>query len=404
MKNKNLTLVFTTIALFLANLSCGLFAPKAPPDLVPTATPKSEAVAEEDDCTVTIASYELPHDAKQVKGKELYELAATEPGEIYLSVDAVVVEAQRLLSPSEGVDGTLVYAYIGDMEAGGLHGYYLLIYLPGQGQGVEKITENSRITASGAYVGYVYPPANLFAAFPNDPEITKFPSIKAESASYGCPLADFAGASSIPASSSLTPAPMAATDSPTPQQESQPLTPTPPDPIPGISFRSITLSQFHGSLLFDFPIEFEIPTNFVFVPDATLWMPEEHLERFVDSVPIDVEFFNVLTSTSVGYDGETDTFIGVPYSEQEKADFEAAVGGKITRFEQSKIGEYPVVIIEISDLENTGLPGYIKYNAVYIATLVGTNAINISTLSSPENFSRNEYIWANLVATMTVTK
>lgn len=38
------------------------------------------------------------------------------------------------------------------------------------------------------------------------------------------------------------------------------------------------------------------------------------------------------------------------------------------------------------------------------ATLMGTNAINISTLSSPENFSRNEYIWANLVATLATKK
>ena len=404
MKNKNLTFVFTSIALFLANLSCGLFAPKSLPELEPTAIPTSEAVAEEDGCTVTIASYELPHDAKQVKGKELYDLAATEPGEIYLSAKAVAVEAQRLLSPSEGVDGTLVYAYIDDMEADGVHGYYLLIYLPDQGQGVEKIAENSRITVSGAYVGYVYPPANLFVVFPNDPEITKFPSIKAENASYGCPSTDVAGTSSIPASSSLTPTPTKAASSPTPGQTPRPLTATPVTPIPGINFRSITLSQFHGNLLFDFPITFEIPTNFVFVPDTTVWMPEEHLERFVDSVPVDVEFLRIVTSTSVGYDALTDTFIGVPYTEQEKAEFEVAVGGKITKLEQQKIGDYPVMILEVSEIENSELAGYIKYNAVYIATLVGTNTVHISTLSSPENFSRNEYIWANLVATLAAKK
>jgi hypothetical protein len=197
---------------------------------------------------------------------------------------------------------------------------------------------------------------------------------------------------------------MVAVDSPTPAQTPQILTATPLAPIPGISFRPITLSQFHGSLLFDFPIQFEIPTNFVFVPDTTVWMPEEHLERFVDSVPVDVEFLRIVTSTSVGYDALTDTFIGVPYTEQEKAEFEAAAGGKITKLEQQKIGDYPVMIFEVSEIENPELAGYVKYNAVYIATLVETNTVHISTLSSPENFSRNEYIWASLVATLAAKK
>lgn len=396
MKLRNRRLYFVISVLVFASLACGLGLGQPGSNPV---VDSSSSVVTEDGCT--IVHYSVPHEAASLNGKALYEFAATEPTDAYLSVTAIVVEARRLVQESDGVDGTLVFAYIGDQEGEGIHAYYLLIYLPDEGKGVPVITPDSLITASGLYVGYVYPPANLFAAFPNDPEITKFPSIKAESASYGCPSS---GTSSIPVSPSLTPAPLAAADSPSPDQTPQLLTPTPPDPIPGINFRSITLSEFHGSLLFDFPIEFEIPTNYVFVPDSTVWMPEEHLERFVDSVPIDVEFFNVLTSTSVGYDGETDTFIGVPYSEQEKADFEAAAGGKITRFEQRKVGQYPVVILEISDIENPGLPGYIKYNAIYIATLVGTNAINISTLSSPENFSRNEYIWANLVATLAAAK
>jgi hypothetical protein len=392
MTSKNRRLYFVIAILVFSSLACGLVTGQPGSNPV---VDSSSSVVTEDGCT--LVHYSLPHEATSLNGKALYEFAATEPTDAYLSVTATVVEARHLVQKADGVDGTLVFAYIGDQESDGIHAYYLLTYLPDEGQGVSVITPDSLITASGLYVGYVYPPANLFAAFPNDPEITKFPSIKAELASYGCPSP---GTSSVPVSPSLTPAPMAAADSLAPSQTPQPLTPTPPAPIPGINFRSITLSEFHGSLLFDFPIVFEIPTNYVFVPDTTVWMPQEHLERFVDSVPIDVEFFNVLTSTSVGYDGETDTFIGVPYGEQEKADFEAAVGGKITRFEQRKVGQHPVVILEISDIENPGLPGYIKYNAIYIATLVGTNAINISTLSSPEKFARNEYIWANLIATI----
>ena len=139
------------------------------------------------DCTIIFASYDLPHAATDIGGQELYDLAATQPSDTYLSASATVTEAQHLVSASDGVDGTLVFAYIGDLDGGVIKAYYLLIYLPDAGEAVSQLPVDSKMDISGLYVGYVYPPKNLFTAFPNENEDTKFPSIKAETASYGCP-------------------------------------------------------------------------------------------------------------------------------------------------------------------------------------------------------------------------
>jgi SAM-dependent methyltransferase len=139
------------------------------------------------DCHITVASYDTPHAANDIGGQALYDLAATEPSDVYLSASAIVMEAQHLVSESDDVDGTLVLAYIGDLDGDVIKAHVLLIYLPDGGEAVNQLPVDSKIGISGPYVGYVYPPKNLFAKFPNEKEDTKFPSIKAETASYGCP-------------------------------------------------------------------------------------------------------------------------------------------------------------------------------------------------------------------------
>lgn len=138
------------------------------------------------DCSMIFASYDLPHAATNIGGKELYDLAATEPSDTYLSVSATVVEAQHLVG-ANNTDGTLIFAYISDLNVDIVTTHVLLIYLPDGGEAVSLLPVDSKISASGLYVGNVYPDKNLFTVFPNEEENTKFPSIKAETASYGCP-------------------------------------------------------------------------------------------------------------------------------------------------------------------------------------------------------------------------
>jgi hypothetical protein len=157
-----------------------------PPSHTPVASAQSSP-SSTTDCHITLASYDIPHAANDIGGQALYDLAATEPSDIYLSASAIVMEAQHLVSESEDVDGPLVLAYIGDLDGNVIKAHVLLIYLPDGGEAVNQLPVDSKIGISGPYVGYVYPPKNLFTTFPNENEDTKFPSIKAETASYGCP-------------------------------------------------------------------------------------------------------------------------------------------------------------------------------------------------------------------------
>lgn len=212
------------------------------------------------------------------------------------------------------------------------------------------------------------------------------------------PTSTPAASATPPPTKTNTPIPPTATNNPTPTFTATPILPT-----PDISFRKIRLSDFHGNLLFDFPISLEIPREYARVTDAPIWMPKQYTNQFDGQVPIEADFLRVMTTTNVGYDAETNTFIGVPYTEQEKKDYEEQVNGKITFIEQREIGGFPIVIIETSDINHPNLEGYTKVNILYLATLIGTNTIFISTFSSPENFLRNEYIWARLISSLSPT-
>jgi hypothetical protein len=193
------------------------------------------------------------------------------------------------------------------------------------------------------------------------------------------------------------------------------LTPIPPTstpilPTPDIAFRRITLNQLKPSLIFDFPIELDIPKEYVSVNndfteyDQYIWMPKKYASSYQGFVPADVDFLNVKTSLDVGYDATTNTFIGMPYTDQEKKDFENALGGTITLLEQSKIGVFPIMIVEVSNLPADKYNGFTKLNVLYLGTTVGTMTIAISTLSSPENFIRNEFIWERLKTSLSIRK
>ena len=191
------TKLFLPAVLFLA--SC---AAPATPEPIQTLTPEptqtlrpeptatqaalNDTSSSAGDCTLVLGSYDLPHTSTKAGGQELYDLAEKEPSDTYLELKAVVTEAAHLVAPNDGVDGTLIFANIDDVDGNTIYRFAVLIYLPDGGAGVGQITADSRITASGLYVGYVYPPEDLFVSFPNHAPKTKFPSIKAETAAYGC--------------------------------------------------------------------------------------------------------------------------------------------------------------------------------------------------------------------------
>ena len=177
---------FSISGLVAALIACQIFS-TPPTQPAPLDTPSIQSSpSSTTDCSLIFASYDLPHAATDIGGQELYDLAATEPSDTYLSASATVTEAQHLVG-ANNTDGTLILAYISDLVGDVTSTYGLLIYLPDGGEAVSLLLVDSKISVSGLYVGYVYPDKNLFTVFPNEQENTKFPSIKAETASYGCP-------------------------------------------------------------------------------------------------------------------------------------------------------------------------------------------------------------------------
>lgn len=191
MKSKNIFVVLAVSTwIFLACQSAATIvstATDAPSRDAATQPSIQTSSSTSNDCSIIVASYDIPHAATDIGGRALYDLAVTEPGETYLSASTIVMEARHLVSTSDGVDGTLVLAYIGDLDGDTIKAHALLVYLPDEGDAVNQLPVDSQLYISGPYVGYVYPPKNLFTAFPNENEDTKFPSIQAETASYGCP-------------------------------------------------------------------------------------------------------------------------------------------------------------------------------------------------------------------------
>jgi hypothetical protein len=212
----------------------------------------------------------------------------------------------------------------------------------------------------------------------------------------------------------VTPVPPTPTSMPptaTATSTSIPYTSTPILATPDITFRRISLNELKGnSLLFDFPIELDIPSEYVIVNnDYTeytqfVWMPGKYATSYQGIASAETDYLDVNTSTNVGYDPETNTFFGIPYTDVEKTAVEEALEGNITRLEQGKVGEFPTMVFEISNLPADKYSGFTKLNILYIGTTVGTMTIMIRTYSSPENFIRNEFIWARLKTSLSTTK
>jgi len=104
---------FAISGLVSAMIACQTFS--APPTQPPAVDIPSiqSSPSSTTDCSIIFASYDLPHAATDIGGQELYDLAATEPSDTYLSASATVTEAQHLVSAS-GWDSRLrIYRRLG---------------------------------------------------------------------------------------------------------------------------------------------------------------------------------------------------------------------------------------------------------------------------------------------------
>jgi hypothetical protein len=177
-----------------------------------------------------------------------------------------------------------------------------------------------------------------------------------------------------------------------------------PSPLPSLTasfdVKRVSLKEFIPSLLFEFPISFEIPQDYVLFTapsevDTYYWMPQTDGELFqkTETEPRDISFFRATFSLNVGYDVQTDKFIGAPNDINDKDLIQEieSQGIKVYRIERKNIGEYPILIIEIEVpySETTR-----RVNFAYIATLVETNVLLIRYyFSLPTNPEKDRAIW-----------
>lgn len=179
------------------------------------------------------------------------------------------------------------------------------------------------------------------------------------------------------------------------------VTPSPlPSPTSSFDVKRVSLKEFIPDLLFDFPISFEIPQDYVLfsVPSdygAYYWMPQTDGELFqkTETKPRDTSFFRAKLSLNVGYDSQTDKFINTPndINDTDLIQEIESQGIKVYRIERKNIGEYPILImeIEVPYSETTRM-----VNFAYIATLVDTNVLWISYyFTLPTNPEKDREIW-----------
>src|SRR5690349_20743214 len=108
---------FPAILLFLTSLACQALSGPAATPLPQVAVDQGGSSAASDGCSVVVNNYDLSHSATETGGQEFYDLAAAGTSEdTYLQMTAVVTETAHLVSESDGVDGTLVFAHIDDVE------------------------------------------------------------------------------------------------------------------------------------------------------------------------------------------------------------------------------------------------------------------------------------------------
>lgn len=131
------------------------------------------------------------------------------------------------------------------------------------------------------------------------------------------------------------------------------ITPSPlPSPTASFDVKRVSLNEFIPDLLFEFPISLEIPQDYVLfsVPSdygAYYWMPQTYGELLQknETKPRDTSFFLGKVSLNVGYDVQTDKFIGAPNDANDKDILSAyeSQGIKLNRLERKNIGEFPIL-------------------------------------------------------------
>lgn len=152
------------------------------------------------------------------------------------------------------------------------------------------------------------------------------------------------------------------------------------------AMRDLTFGEFtRDAFISELPVRFRIPSSYVAIsPDGrttrTYWTSR------ADSAAVATDpehamrdgFYSVTLSLNVGYDVDTDRFIGGESDETGmKADFEAQ-GFTGVSLERHRINDYPVLVVEA---EKDGR----HVMMVYVASLVDTNVV-FAFYSHPDPF------------------
>jgi hypothetical protein len=176
-----------------------------------------------------------------------------------------------------------------------------------------------------------------------------------------------------------------------------------PSSLPTTSFdvKRVPVREFIPNLLFEIPISFEVPQDYVLFEfpdiyhDTYFWMPQQYEGVFR---PKDTSYFQAKLAPNVTYDSQSDKFINVPndVNDEDIIWLLESDGAKLNRIERKKIGEFPILILELelSDEERPEVAKTRLVNRIYVATLVDTNVLWIDYyFSLPANQQKELAIW-----------
>jgi hypothetical protein len=144
-----------------------------------------------------------------------------------------------------------------------------------------------------------------------------------------------------------------------------------PEPMRDVGFGEFT----RGGFLYDLPVSFRIPAGYVAVRSRgeatrTIWASPADTAALAANLLHTMHdgFYSVNLSPNMGYDVDTDRFIGGGRDASTmKAEFEAR-GFTAVSLKRHRINGYPVLIVE-------GEKDGRRYVVVYVASLVDTNVV-----------------------------
>lgn len=167
-----------------------------------------------------------------------------------------------------------------------------------------------------------------------------------------------------------------------------------------VPIRHVTLDEFMPHYLrVSIPLTLSVPASYELVsfrkqpqPDAFYWMPKSqvaHVDETGD-LPGETGFMHAEISLSAAYRAERDVFVGVEdMNGQDQKEFDSIFSD--VRMERCSAGKFPVLLLDMEARKDGR-----HLRAMYVATLIDTNAVYIDYLAPRQHDEVGDYVWNDM--------